>query len=369
MRVIPPSDSIAPWLAAGALADMPPELAAHALPSRRYPGPPFCATSRERWVLFLTRMRENCTLQAGGDCAHQPAVIDTIERLAKRRQLGTPETDAVLLAMEKINEKRRPASEGCPFLDVLVADKGLPYAFDIMLRAQRLCLEPAAGPDKNGYEVHANSDGARQPYGITDLALRAHLAHAPQQIWEQCVRMARDAAKELHASTRPLLAALLPDAPELANELALHLAPADVAAFARLFADYELLQPFVQIGRDTHLLDDGEEKLHALGCWYGEVVPTGSLLGLLEQGWRRGPMQDGGVLREIARDLGGGYAAVLGFEPGIPAGMPGENAQQTLCSVVIWRPGEAGMRNSAPLSSLDAAVVSELIGDMARVCA
>ncbi|NHZ63715.1 DUF4132 domain-containing protein [Massilia genomosp. 1] len=897
MRVMPPSASIAPWLAAGALADMPPELAAHALPSRRHPGPPFCATSRERWVLFLTRMRENCTLQAGGDCAHQPVVIDTIERLAKRRQLGTPETDAVLLAMEKINEKNRPASEGCPFLDVLVADKGLPYAFDIMLRAQRICLEPVAGPDKNGHEVHANSGGARQFYGITDLALRAHLAHAPQQVWEQCVRMARDAAKELHTSTRPLLAALLPDAPELANELALtlqpetddkgraqwcgnyawlivyasspearralrlwprdealrddsfhqspravatalqdrgtdavdalkdgvrhaqtvqalacigtpeaimtlvqghcalppgylgdagrrwpdatmaalsqliardhcgperarqllagvvaihahrvpalrpwiaapawkvlsvaaaqyitmrdcavtselpavlaappwrgklpafwtplvwtrpllaaggkalpddamdalgamlrfpdpdgvhagvtqlkqactpdsladfawelfrawtedgargkeiwafhalgllgndesarrltrllrawpgqglharavigldvlarigsdialmllngvaqklkfkplqdrarekiaqiadlrgltreelqdrlapdlgldeqgtllldfgprqfhagfdetltpfvraadgtrsadlpkpkksddadlataavkrfkllkkdaytiagqqvlrlelamcaqrrwpvqvfydcvvrhplvrhlaqrlvwgvydaaggrlqacfrvtpegalsdaaddaftlpqgdgavvgiphalHLAPADANAFARLFADYELLQPFVQIGRDTHILDEGEEKRHALGRWYGEVVPTGSLLGLLEQGWRRGPMQDGGALLEIARDLGGGYAAALDFAPGILAGMPGENAQQTLGSVVIWRPGQDGTRDSAPLSSLDAAVVSELIGDMARLCA
>nr|WP_229423614.1 DUF4132 domain-containing protein [Massilia frigida] len=210
-----------PWSDADAVIAAPPELAAHALPSRRHPGPPSCATSRERWVLFLTRMRENCTLQAGGDGAHRPAVIDTIERLAKRRQLGTPETDTILLAMEKIHEKKRPASEGCPFLDVLVADKGLPYAFDIMLRAQRIYLEPAAGPDKNGHEVHANTGGTRQLYGITDLALRAHLAQAPQQIWEQCVRMARDAAKELHTRTRPLLAVLLPDAPELANELAL----------------------------------------------------------------------------------------------------------------------------------------------------
>ncbi|NHZ88579.1 DUF4132 domain-containing protein [Massilia sp. CCM 8733] len=211
-----------PWFGADAVIAPPPGLAAHALPSRRHPGPAPCTNGRERWVLFLTRMRENCTLQAGGDAMLQAAVVETIERLSKRRQRGTPDTDAVLLAMERINEKMRPASEGCPFLDVLVADNGLSYAFDILLKAQRICLAPSeAGPDKTAYDVHANTGGTRQLYGVTELALRAHLAHAPQQVWEQCVQMAREAARELPACARPLLAVLLPDAPDLANELAL----------------------------------------------------------------------------------------------------------------------------------------------------
>ncbi|WP_166871448.1 DUF4132 domain-containing protein [Massilia mucilaginosa] len=215
-----------PWLAADALVQLSPELAAHVLPSRRHPGPPPSTNADLRWALYLKRVREHCPLRArAGGAPDGPGVIEAIARISRRERHGSPESDAVLLATETVNEEYEPASDGCPFLDVLVADKGLLYAFDVVMMLQRIWIHPDYDNDDSVYTADHVSWGVHRLYGVTTLALRAHLAHAPQALWEQCVQRARAAAGTLHTRARPLLAALLPDAPELANELALMLQP------------------------------------------------------------------------------------------------------------------------------------------------
>ena len=49
-------------------------------------------------------------------------------------------------------------------------------------------------------------------------------------------------------------------------------------------ADYELLQPFAQIGRDTYTLSEDETKSLKLERWKGAKVPTGRVLGLVNKG-------------------------------------------------------------------------------------
>ncbi|NHZ88570.1 DUF4132 domain-containing protein [Massilia sp. CCM 8733] len=134
---------------------------------------------------------------------------------------------------------------------------------------------------------------------------------------------------------------------------ALDLPPMDAAAFGQLFADYELLQPFAQIGRDTRALSKKETMATSLLRWQGVVVPTGRVLGLANKGWRRGTAQDGGSIVTFNKPLADGRLAELHITPGIIAGLVHEYPQQTLKKVV-----------AGTLSTLDPVAASELIRDL-----
>jgi hypothetical protein len=75
-------------------------------------------------------------------------------------------------------------------------------------------------------------------------------------------------------------------------------------AWVQCFADYEVLQPFVQLGRPAFVLTDAERSTDLLNRGCGGSVLTGRLLGLTRQGWRRGSVEDGGSIMEMTRDLG-----------------------------------------------------------------
>jgi hypothetical protein len=77
---------------------------------------------------------------------------------------------------------------------------------------------------------------------------------------------------------------------------ALELPAGHAADFGQLLADYELLQPFPQLGRDTYALTDQERSADKLLRWKDLKVPTGKILGLSNIGWRRGEAQDGGCI-------------------------------------------------------------------------
>ncbi len=68
-----------------------------------------------------------------------------------------------------------------------------------------------------------------------------------------------------------------------------------VAAWSDVFADYEILQPFTQLGRSVHTLTDTERQASTLERFAGVEYETVRILGLESRGWRRGAAQDGGV--------------------------------------------------------------------------
>ncbi|NHZ97293.1 DUF4132 domain-containing protein [Massilia sp. CCM 8734] len=134
---------------------------------------------------------------------------------------------------------------------------------------------------------------------------------------------------------------------------ALELPPVDAAAFGQLFTDYELLQPFAQIGRATYTLSKKEASATSLLRWQGVVVPTGRVLGLANKGWRRGAAQDGGSIVTFNKPLADGRVAELRITPGIIAGLVNEFPQQTLQKVVV-----------GALATRDPIAASELIRDL-----
>ena len=113
--------------------------------------------------------------------------------------------------------------------------------------------------------------------------------------------------------------------------------------WAALLADYEIGQPFPQVGRDTYTVDQvtGFDNL---------VVGSGKVLGLEKRGWRRGPAMDGGGQWSIDRPLPDGKVWELGLEPGFVVGEPMMFDEQTL--------------HPADLTGLDPITCSEILRDL-----
>lgn len=147
--------------------------------------------------------------------------------------------------------------------------------------------------------------------------------------------------------------------------------PAGVAAeFSQLLADYELLQPFPQLGRDTYALTDGEHGADKLLRWKGVKAPTGKIFGLANVGWRRGPAQDGGCIWNYDKTVDAGRTLELSFDPGIIVGMVDEYPEQVLGEVTLGRAMRHGWTRDGDLSTfgtLDPIAASELIRDMERL--
>ena len=145
--------------------------------------------------------------------------------------------------------------------------------------------------------------------------------------------------------------------------------PDDVAAaFGELLTDYEILQPFLQLGRDVHRLTDEELTQKTLRRFEGVTVPTGKVLGLESLGWSRGAPQDGGVSWWYERPVEGGLEAVLSIDPGIIAGSPMDldpNQQLGTIRVVAADHGGWGRDDDArPLSVLHPVTASEILRDL-----
>ncbi|MFF0075788.1 DUF4132 domain-containing protein [Streptomyces sp. NPDC005494] len=144
-----------------------------------------------------------------------------------------------------------------------------------------------------------------------------------------------------------------------------------LADWSEVFADYEILQPFPQLGRAVETLRAEEADGYRLHRFEGLKVPTGKVLGLQRRGWERGAPQDAGVERWISKRLGEAGYLVIALNSGIAVGVVDMFPEQTL--ETVWLAGSPGDhwpgRYSYPLrfSGLDPVVVSELLGDLAEL--
>ncbi|MBW4717113.1 DUF4132 domain-containing protein [Saccharothrix obliqua] len=162
----------------------------------------------------------------------------------------------------------------------------------------------------------------------------------------------------------------LPDNAHVGIAHPLHLGH-DLPAWAELFADYEILQPFPQLGRPVHHLTATERTAQRLTRFENIPVPTGRVLGLTQRGWVRGAPQDGGVERWITRPLPGGGSVVASLDPGIAVGAVDVLPEQRLSA--IWvdarRDGTWHPRGERVFGELDPVTASELIAELTAVTA
>ncbi|MEY9903899.1 hypothetical protein ABIA35_000105 [Catenulispora sp. MAP12-49] len=139
----------------------------------------------------------------------------------------------------------------------------------------------------------------------------------------------------------------------------LHLG-ADVAAWSDVFADYEILQPFAQLGRTVFAFTEEEKAANSLTRFEGIDIPVGKVLGLERRGWYRGAPQDAGIQGWITRALPGGGEITATLDPGITVGYVDEwGATQRFKEIVI------GAR--PVFGDLDAITASEILRDLTDV--
>lgn len=139
------------------------------------------------------------------------------------------------------------------------------------------------------------------------------------------------------------------------------------AAWGEVFADYELLQPFPQLGRDVYARQPGEGESKELDRVQGREVATGKVLGLTTRDWRRGPAQDAGFVCWMEKPLPGGLTASLPLDPGIVTGNVDMYPELTLGAVTLSR--EAGWEPHGDLAfgMLPDAAFSELVRDLTHL--
>jgi hypothetical protein len=127
-------------------------------------------------------------------------------------------------------------------------------------------------------------------------------------------------------------------------------------AWADLFADYGILQPFPQLARDVYELLPSERGGH-LARFAGRTADSVRLLGLDRRGWRREMSGDSGWQDRLERQLPGGATATVELEPGMLAGAVEAEPQQTVTAVTVRWAG----------AGPDPVTASEIIRDLEAV--
>jgi len=132
-------------------------------------------------------------------------------------------------------------------------------------------------------------------------------------------------------------------------------------AFRQLFEDYRILQPFKQLGRETYALREDEHGASSLTRYKDKTVSTGSLMGLLGRGWKRGETQDGGIIYTFHKRVGTDLELDLTLEPGVFVGSMTSMGNQSFPELALRKQGIRGQ--SVSFSSLDRITVSEILRD------
>jgi predicted DNA-binding WGR domain protein len=217
-----------PWLAGPCIIEPHAKLAGLALPSRRSPGPPPRSDADACWIMFTDLARQHIAADfQSGQTAYLAGIVEAQARLADNTRDGARLSDAVLLAVDTAASYYTTSADGSPFLDYLVATKGLLYACDIFCLMQaKVAFEVSRHKAVCDLKFGARTEQplavmSRYQYCHAELALRAHLAHADETLWTQCADLIEAAIARVPLRRKPLLCVLLPERPQLSNELAL----------------------------------------------------------------------------------------------------------------------------------------------------
>ncbi|MEU6246224.1 DUF4132 domain-containing protein [Glycomyces sp. NPDC047010] len=115
---------------------------------------------------------------------------------------------------------------------------------------------------------------------------------------------------------------------------------AEVAAWAEVFADYEILQPFEQLTRLVLTLTDEEREAGRVARFEGAKTGAGPLIGLLKRGWKYGDPRVRSYGRGIYYEFPEGGFVLLESSPGVHPGYGYDDNEQVLEKVIVALPEE-----------------------------
>jgi len=165
-------------------------------------------------------------------------------------------------------------------------------------------------------------------------------------------------AEDLSLADAQDQAYLLPDDALVGIAHALELPPALRAAFGQILGDYEILQPFKQLSRETYALSADEASGASLTCYARKVVATGSVMGLMQRDWRANA-DDNAHVHELLKTLTPGLWVKLRLEPGLARNDPLGKPTQTLPELLL-----CGSESRPAWEQVPDIVLSELLREI-----
>ncbi|MGJ7583319.1 WGR and DUF4132 domain-containing protein, partial [Variovorax sp. RHLX14] len=225
---LPASADTPPWLAAGTPIRLSPDMQRETFPSRRFPPKPFeeVVSVAAAWLPVRRKLELNVNM-TGTDAALQAATQRMIDRSTQPNPTADVEADTVLLALALGTGGHYNVNEtGTVLVNYLVKQYGLPDTIDMALAAQQIEVQTAYDRATKKHQSSFSATVTRQtgssyygPLGEGEQALRAHLALAAPEVWQDCRDRIEAGLPRVHPSRQPALAMLLPDAPEISNTL------------------------------------------------------------------------------------------------------------------------------------------------------
>ena len=158
----------------------------------------------------------------------------------------------------------------------------------------------------------------------------------------------------------------LPDDAVLGVPHVLEMNAQTLAGFSQVFADYEIFQPFKQLGRETFALTPDEGQQQVLKRFEGQSVASGAIMNLHARGWERGSPEDGGMICDYSRKSTNGLEVSISISPGIFIGGGQMEPRQDVGELHLVRHAE-GVSQTATFSSLDAIFISEVLRDLTQL--
>ncbi len=152
---------------------------------------------------------------------------------------------------------------------------------------------------------------------------------------------------------------------------------AERGAWGQLFADYELVAPFTQLGRPVFELTPAERSLKEVTRFAkAKVDPQVVWYGLQKMGWVHGIPADGGHVDSLSKSFpGAGFTAQVHLDPGLSVGWMEGADKQAIAAVrfVVGEPPRgyyySDKADAVPLGEVDPIVVSEVLSELSRIAA
>ncbi|MCC3764337.1 DUF4132 domain-containing protein [Glycomyces sp. TRM65418] len=142
--------------------------------------------------------------------------------------------------------------------------------------------------------------------------------------------------------------------------------------WAEILADYEILQPFEQLGRPMYAFEAADLATGRLTRFESTVVETGRILGMTKRGWERAAPADAGMEPGIAYRIADDAYLLVELDPGLYAAAYESATEQTMRQVRLaatanfWS-GDAGPDVLARFADLDPLRASEALASLHRL--
>jgi hypothetical protein len=146
----------------------------------------------------------------------------------------------------------------------------------------------------------------------------------------------------------------------------------EASAWGQILADYEILQPFDQLGRPVLAFEDGDLDTGRLTRFEGITVETGRILGMTKHGWARAEPADAGMEAGITYRIADDAYLLVELDPGLYAAAYDSDSHQNLRKVWLaetasfWR-NDPGPEALARFADLDPLQVSEALATLTRL--